>query len=246
MIRPIKKATWLSPIVVIPKKKEQIRGCVDYRKVNATTFTDAFPLPFTDSVVEAVAGHKCYSFLDGFSGYNQIRMHPDDQEKTTFDMAWGVSVAVVMMFGLKTTPATFQRIITEIFDDYILAFIQVFLNDLSMHYQQLEHLTQSRLCLDRCRQARLSLNPSKCAFFVTSDTLLGHIISQEGIAMDPDKVQAILNAPVPSTAKALNRFLGQITWHSRILRHVADFVTLLHVEVYRFPFRCSTIEEEAY
>ena len=89
-------------------------------------------------------------------------MHPDDQEKTTFDMAWGVSVAVVMMFGLKTTPATFQRIITEIFDDYILAFIQVFLNDLSMHYQQLEHLTQSRLCLDRCRQARLSLNPTKC------------------------------------------------------------------------------------
>ena len=203
-IRPVKRATWLSPIIIVAKKNKKFRVCVDYRKLNAATITDGFPLPFTDSVLDTVAGHECYSFLDGFSGYNQIRIHPDDQEKTTFVTEWGVFVAIVMMFGLKTAPATFQRIITEIFDDYILAFIQVFLNDLSMHYQQLEHLTQSRLCLDRCRQARLSLNPSKCAFFVTSDTLLGHIISQEGIAMDPDKVHAILNAPMPCTVKAFN------------------------------------------
>ena len=83
-IRPVKKATWLSPIVVVPKKNGKIRVCVDYRKLNAATVTDAFPLPFTDGVLDAVAGHEVYSFLDGFSGYNQIRMHPDDQEKTAF------------------------------------------------------------------------------------------------------------------------------------------------------------------
>ena len=83
-IRPVKRATWLSLIVVVPKKNGQIRVCVDYRKLNAATVTDAFPLPFMESVLDTVAGHECYSFLDGFSGYNQIRMHPDHQEKMTF------------------------------------------------------------------------------------------------------------------------------------------------------------------
>mgnify|MGYP000394386937 FL=1 len=83
-IRLVKRATWLSPIVFVPKKNGQIHVCIDYRKLNATTVTNAFPLPLTDSVLDTVAGHECYSFLDGFSGYNQIRMHPDHQEKMTF------------------------------------------------------------------------------------------------------------------------------------------------------------------
>jgi hypothetical protein len=106
-IRPIKRATWLSPIVVVPKKNGKLRVCMDYRKLNAATIIDAFPLPFTDGVLDTVAGHEMYSFLDGFSGYNQIRMAEEDQEKIAFVTEWGVFVAVVMMFGLKTAPATF-------------------------------------------------------------------------------------------------------------------------------------------
>ena len=106
-IRPVKQATWLSPIVAVPKKNGKIRVCLDYQKLNAATVTDAFPLPFTDGVLDAVAGHEVYNFLDGFSGYNQIRMRSADQEKTDFVTEWGVFVAVVMMFGLKTTPTTF-------------------------------------------------------------------------------------------------------------------------------------------
>ena len=120
-IRPVKRATWLSPIIVVPKKNGQICVCVDYRKLNAVTVTDAFPLPFTESLLDMVASHKCYSFLDGFRRYNQIRMHPDDQEKIPFVTEWGVFVAEVIIFGLKTAPATFQPIITEIFDEYIPA-----------------------------------------------------------------------------------------------------------------------------
>ena len=176
-IRPVKRATWLSPIVVILKKNGQIRVCINYHKLNAMTVTDAFPLPFTNSVLDTVAAHECYIFLDGFNGYNQICMHLDDQEKTSFVTEWGVFVAEVMMFGLKTTPTTFQRIITEIFDEYILAFMQVFLDDFAVYGQQLEHLTQLHLCLDRCHQDRLSLNPTKCVFVVTSGNLLGHIVS---------------------------------------------------------------------
>ena len=107
-VRPIKKATRLSPIVVVPKKNGKFRVCVDYRKLNAATITDAFPLPFTDAVLDVAMGHEIYSFMDDFSGYNQIRMHPDDQEKTAFVIEWGVFVVVVMMFGLKIASTTFR------------------------------------------------------------------------------------------------------------------------------------------
>ena len=80
---------------------------MDCRKLNAITITDVFPLPFTDSLLDVVVGHEMYNFLDGFSGYNQVRMHLDDQEKTAFVTKWGVFITVVMMFGLKTVPATF-------------------------------------------------------------------------------------------------------------------------------------------
>ena len=115
-------------------------------------------------------------------------MHPEDEEKTAFVTEWGVFVVVVMMFRLKTTPATFQRIIADVFDDYIPSFMQVFLDDFAMYGRQIEHLSHLRLCLERCRQARLSLNPAKCAFHVSNGALLGHLVSHEGIAMNPDKV----------------------------------------------------------
>jgi hypothetical protein len=92
---------------VVLKKNGKLRVYVDYRKLNAATITNAFPLPFTDGVLDTVAGHEMYSFLDGFSGYNQIRMAEEDQVKTAFVTEWGVFVAVVMMFRLKTALATF-------------------------------------------------------------------------------------------------------------------------------------------
>ena len=245
-IRPVKKSTWLSPIVVVPKKNGKIRVCVDYRKLNAATITDAFPLPFTDGILDAVAGHEIYSFLDGFSGYNQVRMNPEDQEKTAFVTEWGVFVAVVMMFGLKTAPATFQRVIQEIFGEYIPAFMQVFLDDFAVYSRKADHFEHLRLCLEKCRKGRLSLNPAKCAFGVMSGTLLGHIVSQEGIAVDPDKVKAIIEATPPTNAKALSRFLGQIRWHSRMMRYLADIAIPLHTAVHKVPFIWTSIEQDAY
>ena len=91
-------------------------------------------------VLDAVADHDMYSFLDGFNGYNQVQMHPDDEEKTMFVTEWGVFVAVVMMFGLRTAPTTFQRIISEVFGDYIPAFMQIFLNDFAVYGARQDHL----------------------------------------------------------------------------------------------------------
>jgi hypothetical protein len=149
-IRPVKRGTWLSLIVVVLKKNCKLQVYVNYRKLNAATITDAFPLPFTDGVLDTVVGHEMYSFLDGFSRYNQIRMAKEDQEKTVFVSEWGIFVAVVMMFGLKTTPATFKQIIVEIFEEYIPGFIQVFLNDFAVFGMRKAHLQHVELCLKRC------------------------------------------------------------------------------------------------
>ena len=116
-------------------------------------------------------------------------MHPDDQEKIAFVMELGVFVAIVIMLGLKTAPTIFQRIIMEIFREYIPTFIQVFLDDFDVYSLREDHLDHLRMCLEKCRTARLSLNPVKCAFEVTSGALLRHIGNRVGIVVDPDKVR---------------------------------------------------------
>ena len=100
--------------------------------------------------------------------------------------------------------------------------------------------------MKKCRGSRLSLNPEKCVFGVTSGALLGHIVSNDGIVVDPDKVKAILQAPAPTNAKALSRFLGQIGWQNRMLRYLADFATPLHAVVHHIPFQWTEQEEKAY
>ena len=151
-----------------------------------------------------------------------------------------------MMFGLKTTLATFQHIIMEIFGEFIPTFMQVFLDDFAIYSRERDHLQHLRLCLKKCKGYRLSLNPAKCVFGVTSGALLGLIISKDGIAVDPDKVKAILEALAPTTAKASSQFLGQIWWHSRMLRYLEDLATPLHVAVHQTIFQWSDIEDKAY
>mgnify|MGYP002776834142 CR=1 FL=1 len=109
-----------------------------------------------------------------------------------------------------------------------------------------EHLGHLRLCLERCRTSYLSFNPAKCAFDVINRALLGHIVSKEGIAVDPNKITAIIEAKTSTNAKALSHFLGQIRWHNRTLQYLADFATPLHAVVDRTPFKWTTIEDKAY
>ena len=124
--------------------------------------------------------------------------------------------------------------------------MQVFLNDFAVYGTVADHLQHLQLCLEHCRVSRLSLNPAKCAFGVTSGSLLGHIVSKEGIVVDPNKIVAITQAKTPANAKALSRFLGQIRWHSWMLRYLADFATPLNVVVHRTLFSWTTVEDKAY
>ena len=106
-IYPISDSEWVSPLVLVPKKNGKWRICVDYQELNKATKKDHFPLPFIDQVLDGLAGKKFFSFLDGFSGYNQIQISPEDQDKTTFTCPWGTFAYRVLPFGLCNAPATF-------------------------------------------------------------------------------------------------------------------------------------------
>ena len=129
-IRLSKHPQWLFDIVPVQKKNGTIRCCVDYRDLNKACPKDEFPLPNIDTLIDATAGHEMFSFMDGFSGYNQIRMAPEDAEKTAFRTPFGNFHYVVMPFGLKNAGATYQRAMTAIFHDMIHDFVEDYVDDL--------------------------------------------------------------------------------------------------------------------
>jgi hypothetical protein len=128
-IYPISDSEWVSPLVIVPNKNGKWRVCVDYRALNKETQKDHFPLPFIDQVLDSLSGKNFFSFLDGFSGYKQIKIAPQDQDKTTFTSPWGTFAYRVLPFGLCNALATFQREILGIFSDMLNDSMEIFMDD---------------------------------------------------------------------------------------------------------------------
>ena len=121
---------WVANIVPVPKKDGKVRMCVDYRDLNKASPKDDFPLPPIDMLVDNTAKFNVFSFMDGFSGYNQIKMAPEDMEKTTFITPWGTFCYRVMPFGLKNARATYQRVMSTLFHDMMQKEIEVYVDDI--------------------------------------------------------------------------------------------------------------------
>jgi len=212
---------WVANVVLVPKKDGKVRMCVDYRDLNCASLKDDFPLPHIDILVDNTAKFSLFSFMDGFSRYNQIKMAPEDIEKTTFTTLWGTLCYKVMSFGLKNAGATYQRAMVTLFHDMIHKEIEVYVDDMiAKSRSKEEHLVNLRKLFERLRKFKLRLNPTKCTFGVRSGKLLGFIVSQRGIEVDPDKVRAILEMPHPRTEKEVRSFLGR-------LNYIAIFISQL-------------------
>ena len=125
----ISDSWWVSPLVIVPNKNGKWRICVDYRELNKATQKEHFPLPFIDQVLDTLAGKQFFSFLHGFSGYNQIQIAPEDQDKNTFTCSWGTFAYRVFPFGLCNAPATFKRVILSIFSDLINEGLEFYMDD---------------------------------------------------------------------------------------------------------------------
>ncbi|GKA28981.1 reverse transcriptase domain-containing protein [Tanacetum coccineum] len=172
------------------------RVCIDYRKLNDATRKDHFPLPFMDQMLERLAGNEFYCFLDGFSGYFQIPIDPQDQEKTTFTCPYGTFAYKRMPFGLCNAPGTFQRCMTAIFHDMIERTMEVFMDDFSVFGDNFSKcLDNLDKMLNRCEETNLVLNWEKCHFMVKEGIVLGHKISKSGLEVDRAKVEVIAKLP---------------------------------------------------
>ncbi|CAN6723514.1 unnamed protein product [Malus baccata var. baccata] len=227
---------WVSPVQVVPKKsgvtvvknaEDELvptriqtgwRVCIDYRKLNNTTRKDHFPLPFIDQMLERLTDHSFYYFLDGYSGYNQIVIAPDDQEKTTFTCPFGTFAYRRMPFGLCNAPATFQRCMI----------IEVFMDDFSVFGDSfdgcLENLT---LILKRCVETNLVLNWEKCHFMVKQGIVLGHIVSERGIEVDKSKIDLVRYLPSPTSVREVHSFLGHAGFYRRFIKDFSKISTPL-------------------
>ncbi|KAL4290705.1 hypothetical protein GQ457_14G017330 [Hibiscus cannabinus] len=212
IIYPISDREWVSPVQCVPKKggitvisnetNELIptrtitgwRVCMDYRKLNKVTRKDHFPLPFIDQMLDRLAGKQFYCFLDGYSGYNQIAIAPEDQSKTTFTCPYETFAFRRMPFGLCNAPATFQRCMTAIFSDLNDDCLEIFMDDFSTFGDDFDNcLSNLEKVLIRCKETNLVLNWEKCHFMVDEGIVLGHKISSKGMEVDRAKIDVIKN-----------------------------------------------------
>ncbi|PWA91946.1 reverse transcriptase domain-containing protein [Artemisia annua] len=258
LIYPISDSPWVIPVQVVPKKGGMMvvkndnddlvpqrtvtgwRVCIDYRKLNDATRKDHFPLPFIDQMLERLVGHEYYCFLDGFSGYFQIPIAPEDQEKTTFTCPYGTFAYKRMPFGLCNALTTFQRCMTAIFHELMEDNMEVFMDDFSVFGDSFDRfLTNLEKMLKRCDETNLVLNWEKCHFMVKEGIVLGHKVSGNGIEVDRAKIEAISKLPYPTTVKAIRSFLGHFGFYRRFIKDfskIARPMTQLLVKDAPFDF----------
>jgi hypothetical protein len=193
--------------------------CINYQKVNKAMKKDHFPLPFIDEMLDRLANHSYFCFLDGYSGFMQIPIHPDDQHKTTFACPYGTFAYRMMPFSLCNAPSSFQRCMMAVFSEFIEEVIEVFMDDLSIYGKTfVDCLANLDKVLTRCAEVDLVLNWEKCHFMVKQGIVLGHVISERGIKVDKAKVETVEQLPPPTDVKSFRSFLGHARFYRRFIK----------------------------
>ena len=188
-IREVYYPDWLANVVMVKKNNGKWKMCVDFTDLNRVCLKDSYPLPRIDTLVDSTARHELLSFMDTFSGYNQIKMKEEDQEKTSFVTSQGLFCYKVMPFGLKNTGATYQRLMNRMFAHQLGRNVQVYVDDMLMKsVRENNHLCDLHETFNTLRSYNMKLNPSKCVFGVTAGKFLGFMVSQRGIEVNPEKV----------------------------------------------------------
>ncbi|KAK0603302.1 hypothetical protein LWI29_003521 [Acer saccharum] len=222
-IREVKYPEWVANVVLVKKKNNQWRMCVDFTDLNKACPKDSFPLPRIDQLVDATAGHETLSFMDAYSGYNQIKMHKPDEEKTAFTTDQRLYCYTVMPFGLKNAGATYQRLVNKMFARQIGRNMEVYVDDmLTKSITADKHTDDLKETFDVLVRYGMKLNPAKCVFGVSSGRFLGYQVHQRGIEVNPEKIQALAKMVSPRTLKDVQKLTGCLALLSRFIAKSTD------------------------
>ncbi|KAJ1704265.1 hypothetical protein LUZ63_004044 [Rhynchospora breviuscula] len=244
-IREVEYPRWLANPVLVMKPNGKWRMCIDYTDLNRACLKKPFPLPSIDAMVDSTAGFKYLSFMDAYSGYNQIKMHPDDEEKTSFITEQGLYCYKVMPFGLKNAGAEYQQMVNKVFKDELGEIMEAYIDDMvvksctgSEHVQHLEKI------FDKIRTVGMRLNPKKSFFCLSSGKFLGFIVSERGIEVHPKKCQAIIDMEAPKTMKEVQELTGRIAALNRFIARSGEvckpfFQTIKKTKKFEWTPQCQ-------
>ncbi|GJP80063.1 hypothetical protein CLOP_g10298 [Closterium sp. NIES-67] len=220
-IRP-STSPFAAPILFTPKKDGGLRMCTDYRALNRVTIKSRYPIPRTDELIDNLRGARYFSKIDLHCGYHQIRVFADDCHKTAFRTRYGSYEYTVMPFGLTNAPSTFQLTMNGVFRDLLDKCVIIYLDDILIYSKTREqHLKVLEAVFQRLQQHRLITKGSKCEFLKQELEFLGHVISTEGIRIDPKKLWAIQEWKPPTNLQQLQSFLGFVNYVRRFIPNMA-------------------------
>ncbi|CAN2387827.1 Reverse transcriptase (RNA-dependent DNA polymerase), partial [Pristimantis euphronides] len=219
------QSPWAAPVVLVRKKDGSLRFCVDYRKLNASTVRDAYPLPRIEESLSALGRAKYFSTLDLASGYWQVPLAEKDKAKTAFILPMGLYEFNRMPFGLSNAPGTFQRLMEHCLGDLNFESVLIYLDDVVVFGETFEdHLQRLRQVLQRLRDHGLKIKPKKCQLFRRRIEYLGHVITPEGVQPAVSKIEAIQEWPQPRTLREVRAFLGLAGYYRRFIPKFAHRV----------------------
>ncbi|GAU46749.1 hypothetical protein TSUD_402740 [Trifolium subterraneum] len=227
--------TWLSNVVLVKKSNGKWRMCVDYTDLNRVCPKDAYHLPNIDKLVDNSSGFKLLSFMDAYSGYNQIKMAEIDKKKTAFMTKTGNYYYNVMPFGLKNAGATYQRMMNKVFHNEIGDMLEVYMDDMIVKSEEeIDHTVHLKRVFDQARKFNMRFNPEKCTFGVKAGKFLGFYLTERGIEANPDKCRAFFDYPTPKSKKSIQTLNGMLTSMARFVaksaQHALPLFKLLRKE----------------
>ncbi|KAI3698239.1 hypothetical protein L6452_31352 [Arctium lappa] len=226
-VRP-SSSPWGAPVLFVKKKDGTMRMCIDYMELNKVTVKNKYPLPRIDDLFDQLQGASCFSKIDLRSGYHQVKVKEEDIPKTAFRTRYGHYEFLVMPFGLTNAPAVFMDLMNRVCRPFLDKFFIVFIDDILIYSKdEVDHARHLRDVLEILRKEKLYAKFSKCEFWLKEVQFLGHVVSKDGVMVDPAKIEAVMNWEPPKSPSEIRSFLGLAGYYRRFIQDFSKVASSL-------------------